>query len=241
MRPSPTTRAAFPFPASAASPVASSRSESGPSTGGVARIRAGNPGPFGGHLPARGRSPQRHPLRRSGRGYRPRSPPGSSSSGFSGRVSRPGPPPGRPLRVVTSCTDLVGASRLAGGDRTTPDVVLEVRDGRFAAVTPHVTDPPRGAVRFEGLTLPGLANVHSHAFHRALRGRSSEAAGLRLDLAGAMTRVADRLDPANIFAWPGRVAEMALAGFTAVGEFHYVHHGPGGGLTTTQRHGTRPG
>ena len=97
------------------------------------------------------------------------------------------------------------------------------------AVTPDVTDPPGDAVRLEGLTLPGLANVHSHAFHRALRGRFQEGPGSFWTWRQVMYRVADRLDPDNYLRLAGAVfAEMALAGFTAVGEFHYVHHGPGG-------------
>ena len=116
-----------------------------------------------------------------------------------------------------------------GGARTMPDVVLEVKGGRFAAVTPNVTDPPEGAVRLEGLTLPGLANVHSHAFHRALRGRTHEGRGSFWTWRQLMYEVADRLDPDSYLRLARAVfAEMALAGFTAVGEFHYLHHGPGG-------------
>ena len=48
------------------------------------------------------------------------------------------------------------------------DVVVEIADGRFSSVTPGGT----AAERLPGLTIPGLANTHSHAFHRALRGRT---------------------------------------------------------------------
>ncbi len=116
-----------------------------------------------------------------------------------------------------------------GGDRTASDVLLQVKGGRFAAVTPNVTQPPGGAIRLEGLTLPGLANVHSHAFHRALRGRTQEAHGSFWTWRDLMYAVADRLDPDGYLRLARAVyAEMALAGFTAVGEFHYLHHGPGG-------------
>jgi len=116
-----------------------------------------------------------------------------------------------------------------GGDRAVPDVLLEVKNGRFAAVTPHITDPPAGAIRLEGLTLPGLANVHSHAFHRALRGRTQDGHGSFWTWRESMFEVAARLDP-DLYLRLARAvfAEMALAGFTAVGEFHYLHHGPGG-------------
>jgi formiminoglutamate deiminase len=116
-----------------------------------------------------------------------------------------------------------------GGDRTAPNVLLEVQDGRFAAITPNVSDPPRDAIPLKGLTLPGLANVHSHAFHRALRGRTQEEHGSFWTWRQLMYEVADRLDPDRYLALARAVyAEMARAGFTAVGEFHYLHHGPGG-------------
>ncbi len=116
-----------------------------------------------------------------------------------------------------------------GGARTTEGVVLEVKDGRFAAVTPGIPAPPAGANVLEGLTLPGLANTHSHAFHRALRGRTHEHSGSFWSWREAMYGLASRLDPDTY----GRLAratfaEMALAGFTAVGEFHYLHQGRGG-------------
>jgi formiminoglutamate deiminase len=116
-----------------------------------------------------------------------------------------------------------------GGPSPASGVLLEVKDGRFAAVTPNVTDPPEAAVRLDGLTLPGRANVHSHAFQRALRGRAQEGRGSFWTWRQAMYEVADRLDPDNYLRLAtAAFAEMILAGFTAVGEFHYVHHAPGG-------------
>ena len=116
-----------------------------------------------------------------------------------------------------------------GGTRTTPDVLLEVKMDRFAAVTPGVTQPPEGATRLEGLTLPGLANVHSHAFHRALRGRTHEGPESFWSWRDLMYEIAAQLDPDSYLRLArGVFAEMALAGFTAVGEFHYLHHQPGG-------------
>ena len=59
-----------------------------------------------------------------------------------------------------------------GGEGLAPGVVLEDRgDGRLARVS-NGQDPPAGAVHLAGIVVPGLANVHSHAFHRALRGRT---------------------------------------------------------------------
>jgi formiminoglutamate deiminase len=116
-----------------------------------------------------------------------------------------------------------------GGPRTTQDVLLEVKEDRLVAVTSGVTRPPDGAVRLEGLTLPGLVNAHSHVFHRALRGRTHEGPGSFWTWRDLMFGVAARLDPDAYLRLARAVfAEMALAGFTAVGEFHYLHHGPGG-------------
>jgi formiminoglutamate deiminase len=106
---------------------------------------------------------------------------------------------------------------------------MEVKEGRFASVTPGVTVPPPGTERLPGLTMPGMANTHSHAFHRALRARTHERAGSFWTWRERMYEVAARLDPVAYERLARAVyAEMALAGFTAVGEFHYLHHGPGG-------------
>ena len=58
-----------------------------------------------------------------------------------------------------------------------------------------VASPPAGAERLRGLVIPGLANAHSHAFQRALRGRTQRCAGLVLDLARADVRARGALDP----------------------------------------------
>ncbi|WP_228044515.1 formimidoylglutamate deiminase [Streptomyces ferrugineus] len=110
-----------------------------------------------------------------------------------------------------------------------PGVALEVRDGRIAAVRTDVPAPPPGAEPLRGLTLPGLANAHSHAFHRALRGTVQVGSGTFWTWREVMYATADRLTPETYHALARAVyAEMALAGITAVGEFHYVHHAPGG-------------
>ena len=107
------------------------------------------------------------------------------------------------------------------------DVLIEASGERFAAVEPGVTDIPPDAERLPGLTLPGLANAHSHAFHRALRGRA--AGDTFWAWRDRMYAVAERLTPETYYALARVVyAEMALAGVTCVGEFHYLHHAPGG-------------
>ena len=110
-----------------------------------------------------------------------------------------------------------------------PGVALDVADGRIAAVRTEVPAPPPGAEVLRGLTLPGLANAHSHAFHRALRGAVQVGSGTFWTWREVMYATAGRLTPDSYHALARAVyAEMALAGITAVGEFHYVHHAPGG-------------
>jgi formiminoglutamate deiminase len=158
--------------------------------------------------------------------------------------------------------ELAWLARSAGGGLAR-DVLIEARGARFTAVIPGTpADRLRpGTVRLPGLTLPGLANAHSHAFHRALRGSAAGAGGAGgvREAAGAggaaavggasvgeaggageaggtfwtwrerMYALAERLDPGRYFALARAVyAEMALAGITCVGEFHYLHHAPGG-------------
>ena len=64
-----------------------------------------------------------------------------------------------------------------GGDRAEPGVQITVDGDRIAAVCTGVRIRPEGAVLLRGLTLPALANAHSHAFHRALRGRTHSGRG----------------------------------------------------------------
>ncbi|TWV36375.1 formimidoylglutamate deiminase [Streptomyces misionensis] len=115
------------------------------------------------------------------------------------------------------------------GDRVEPGVLVETEGGRIGAVRISVPAPPPGAEVLRGLTLPGLANAHSHAFHRALRGTVQVGSGTFWTWREVMYSVADRLTPERYHALARAVyAEMALAGITCVGEFHYVHHAPGG-------------
>jgi cytosine/adenosine deaminase-related metal-dependent hydrolase len=121
-----------------------------------------------------------------------------------------------------------------GGDAVEAGVLIDVEGERIASVRSGVGEAPAGAVALPGYTLPGLANAHSHAFQRAFRGRT-EAGGAA---AGAgsfwtwreqMYEAAARLDPDGYRALArATFGEMALAGITAVGEFHYLHHDPDG-------------
>ena len=80
-----------------------------------------------------------------------------------------------------------------------------------------------------GAAIPGAANAHSHAFHRALRGRTHDRGGDFWTWRDLMYRTAATLTPDRYLRLARAVfAEMLAAGYTAVGEFHYVHHEPDG-------------
>ena len=111
------------------------------------------------------------------------------------------------------------------GSRTRIDVA---DDGTIAALAETDT-PPADATYLPGIALPGFANVHSHAFHRALRGRTHGNGGTFWTWRETMYALAARLDPDSYYELARLVyAEMVLAGYTSVGEFHYLHHAPGG-------------
>jgi formimidoylglutamate deiminase len=101
----------------------------------------------------------------------------------------------------------------------------------------HEGPVPAGAhtVRLPGRALlPGLVNGHSHAFQRLIRGRTEYvASGREADdfwsWREAMYRAAEALGPDDVYVASRQAfVEMALAGITTVGEFHYLHHQPDG-------------
>jgi formiminoglutamate deiminase len=111
------------------------------------------------------------------------------------------------------------------GEQAVAGVVVEVERERIAAVDVSGAGPPEGAVRLTGLTLPGLADAHSHAFHRALRGAAQVGADSFWTWRDGMYALAGRLDPDSYLALArATFGEMAQAGITTVGEFHYLHH-----------------
>lgn len=116
-----------------------------------------------------------------------------------------------------------------GGPEVSSGVVLEITAGRIDAVTAGVVSAPRDNTALAGLTIPALANAHSHAFHRALRGRTQNQQGTFWTWRDLMYQTAAKLNPDNYFRLArATFAEMALAGIGVVGEFHYLHHQPGG-------------
>lgn len=110
------------------------------------------------------------------------------------------------------------------------DVLVTVADGSIAAVEPSV--PAGDAERFAGAAVPGLPNLHSHSFQRGMAGlaeRRGSSADSFWTWREVMYRFLDRLSPDDVEAIAAfAFAEMLEAGFTAVGEFHYLHHAPDG-------------
>lgn len=87
--------------------------------------------------------------------------------------------------------------------------------------------------RLPGIALlPGFVNTHSHVFQRALRGHTQRARSTHDTFwtwRGAMYAEAQRLQPDTLYEIALHTyREMLAAGYTSVGEFHYVHHQPGG-------------
>ena len=108
-----------------------------------------------------------------------------------------------------------------GGDTVTRDVAIDVAGGRIVAVRPGA---PRAGTHLRGVTLPGLANAHSHAFQRALRGRTQRGGGSFWTWREDMYALALTMTPDRCFELArGTYAEMLRAGITCVGEFDYLH------------------
>jgi len=110
---------------------------------------------------------------------------------------------------------------------------LSIAEGRITAVA---AAPPRGAAvePLSGYVIPGMHNLHSHAFQRVLAGRTESIDAERSSdnlwtWREAMYRLVDNLGPDHYEA----IAEFTYlqllkGGFTTVCEFHYLHHAPGG-------------
>jgi len=105
------------------------------------------------------------------------------------------------------------------------NVLIEVENGRISAIEERIPAPP-DAIALKGWTVPGFANVHSHAFQRLLRGEIESGGGDFWEWRAQMYRFTE-WDPADYFKHARLLfREMLEAGITAVGEFHYLHgHG----------------
>lgn len=107
-------------------------------------------------------------------------------------------------------------------------VQLETRNGLIVGISAG-TDPRPGDHVLRGVAFPAAANAHSHAFHRILRGRTHDNRGDFWVWREQMYKSAGELTPETYEHLATAVfTEMVVAGYSAVAEFHYVHHEPGG-------------
>ncbi len=128
---------------------------------------------------------------------------------------------------MTATISLVVQHAWLGGDELASDVQITIEDGRISRISTGETHG--GGRRLAGVALPGLVNTHSHAFHRLLRGLTHDEGGDFWAWRSRMYEAATTLSPERYEEVAGAVfVEMALAGITTVGEFHYLHHQPDG-------------
>ena len=115
-----------------------------------------------------------------------------------------------------------------GAEHTVANVRITVNNGVISAVEDNAAKQD-GDVAIAGVVMPGLVNAHSHAFHRALRGRTHGGTGDFWSWRTPMYEIANRLTPDSYRELAAMTfAEMALSGITGVGEFHYIHHNTDG-------------
>ena len=126
---------------------------------------------------------------------------------------------------------MIFAERALLPDGWAEQVRITVADGHITGVATAATPQP-GDARVSAL-LPALSNLHSHAFQRAMAGMTEHRVAGRDSFwtwRDLMYRFLDRLTPEQMESIAALVfMEMQEAGYAAVGEFHYVHHQPGGG------------
>lgn len=119
--------------------------------------------------------------------------------------------------------------RILIGGRWERDVRLVVdQEGRIAAVEPG--GGREGCESVAGWTVPGVPNVHSHAFQRGLAGLAEGGGPSSFwSWREVMYAFLEQLTPDDVEAIAAQLhVEMLKSGFTCVGEFHYLHHAPGG-------------
>lgn len=110
------------------------------------------------------------------------------------------------------------------------NVRITVSNDRIAVVEANAAPAP--GERVKGIAVPGMPNVHCHSFQRAMAGlaeRRGPANDSFWTWREIMYRFLDRLTPDDVEAITAfAYMEMLERGFTAVGEFHYLHHAPDG-------------
>jgi formiminoglutamate deiminase len=109
-------------------------------------------------------------------------------------------------------------------------VRLRIREGLIDRV--ERDSEPAAGEPVHAVALPGVGNVHSHAFQRGMAGLAEHRGPEADDFwtwREAMYRFLDRLEPDDVVAIAAQAyVEMLESGFTRVGEFHYLHHAPDG-------------
>ncbi len=112
-----------------------------------------------------------------------------------------------------------------------PGVRLDI-DGRGDLLAVEPGAGAAGAERLAGIVVPGMPNLHSHAFQRAMAGlaeRQGPGEASFWTWRAVMYRFLERIGPDELTAIAAQLyVEMLEAGYTAVGEFHYLHHQPDG-------------
>jgi formiminoglutamate deiminase len=142
-------------------------------------------------------------------------------------------PDGVATGVVLDCESEPDTAHVGGGldgdEGSSPAGEGTGGAGRLTSVRVGVGHPPARAVVLGGpdaLALPGLVDTHSHAFHRALRGRAG--GGDFWSWRAHMYALVERLVPDSVLALTtAAYGELLLAGVTTVHEFHYLHHPAG--------------
>lgn len=136
------------------------------------------------------------------------------------------------MQISTGRTVFAETALLPGGWKHNVAVEIDAQ-GRIASVQTNASSAASSADKCTGILLPSPANLHSHAFQRAMAGmserRGSEPRDSFWTWRQIMFRFLDTLNPDDIEAITAFVQmEMLEAGYAAVGEFHYLHHQPGG-------------
>jgi formimidoylglutamate deiminase len=110
------------------------------------------------------------------------------------------------------------------------NVRVEIGDGKIAAVSAGA--PPDGAERIAGVAVPGIANLHCHAFQRGMAGLAERGmpgvddfwTWREVMYGFVATLTPEDVEAITAFAY----MEMLEAGFASVAEFHYLHHAADG-------------
>ena len=123
-----------------------------------------------------------------------------------------------------------GADAALVAGRVEPDVLIDIAaDGTIVSVTPRATER---AERLRGLVVPGMPNMHCHAFQRAMAGLTERAGPTGDDFwrwREVMYRFLAILTPDDVQAIAAQLyVECLLHGYTSVAEFHYLHNAPDG-------------